>query len=115
MSDRIPRRNQMQQWCEAEHKIQDAVDAIERMGADLRLTDAVVLLGAARDRVADFVESVEGRRTVLGFPTVTADDIRAVRQFIRNSGGLPDEDVEDAAAIFLARRVGASQRREDAT
>lgn len=36
---------------------------------------------------------------------VTADDVRAVRQFIRKSGGLPDNDTEDAAAIFLTRRL----------
>lgn len=63
MSD-IPRRIQMQQWCEAERKIYDAMQAVEAMAADVRLTDAVVLLGAARDRVADFVDGVEGKRTV---------------------------------------------------
>lgn len=60
----IPRRNQMQQWCEAERQIYDAVQAVEIMGADVRLTDAVILLGAACDRVADFVDGVEGKRTV---------------------------------------------------
>lgn len=59
MSD-MPRRNQMLKWCEAEHKIQAAVDAVELMGADVRLTDAVILLGRARDRVADFVDGVSG-------------------------------------------------------
>lgn len=54
-----PRRNQMQQWTPAEHAIQQAVDAVEAMGADVRLTDAVILLGKARDRVADFVDGVE--------------------------------------------------------
>lgn len=63
MTDR-PRHIQMQQWCEAERKIYDAMQAVEAMAADVRLTDAVVLLGAARDRVADFVDGVEGTRTV---------------------------------------------------
>lgn len=41
-----------------EKAIYDAVAAVERMGADVRLTHAVVLLGKARDFVADFVENV---------------------------------------------------------
>lgn len=60
----IPRRNQMQQWCESERKIYEAMQAVEAMAADVRLTDAVVLLGAARDRVADFVDGIEGKRIV---------------------------------------------------
>jgi hypothetical protein len=55
---KVPRRIQMLLWCEAEHKIQQAVDAVEVMGADVRLTDAVVLLAKARERVADFVDGV---------------------------------------------------------
>ena len=56
----IPRRNQMQQWCEAERAIFDAIQAVERMAADERLTDAVILLGKAQNRVADFVDNVVG-------------------------------------------------------
>jgi hypothetical protein len=56
--DGIARRARMDHWTEAEHAIQDAIDAVERVGADVRLTDAVVLLGAARDSVADFAEGV---------------------------------------------------------
>lgn len=59
----FPRRIQMQKWVPAERAINDAVQVVEGMGADVRLTDAVVCLGAARDRVADFVDGVEGLRT----------------------------------------------------
>lgn len=38
-------------------------------------------------------------------PLVNAGDIAAVRDFIRHSGGLPDEDTHEAAAIFLTRRL----------
>jgi hypothetical protein len=62
----VPRRNQMLSWVPAEKVIFDAVQVVEGMGADERLTDAVVLLGAARDRVADFVDGVTGKRTVPG-------------------------------------------------
>jgi hypothetical protein len=64
MPNDFPRRIQMQQWCEAERRIYEAMQAVERMAADVRFTDAVVLLGAARDRVADFVDGVEGKRAV---------------------------------------------------
>ena len=67
MSD-TPRRNQMTQWTPAEHAIYHAALAVEAMPADVRLTDASVLLGAARDSVADYVDGIESRR-------VTADSV----------------------------------------
>lgn len=60
----IPRRAQMEQWTSAEKAIYDACLAVEAMPADVRLTDAVTLLGAAKDSVADFVDGVETRRLV---------------------------------------------------
>jgi hypothetical protein len=49
---------------DAERAIVNAVQAVEALGADVRLTDAVVLLQAARDSVADFVDGVDVRRSV---------------------------------------------------
>lgn len=46
-------------WTTGERTIQAAVDVVERMGADPRLTRAVIKLGEARAAVADFVEGVE--------------------------------------------------------
>lgn len=43
----------------AETAITDAMAAVEAMPPDLRLTDAVVLLQQARDKVADFVDGVK--------------------------------------------------------
>jgi pyridoxal biosynthesis lyase PdxS len=56
--DTIPRRARMDRWVPAEHAIHAAIEAVERMPADVRLTDAVVLLGQAKDRVADYVDAV---------------------------------------------------------
>ena len=39
--------------------IRAAIHAVEDMGADVRLTDAVVLLGEAQSKVADFVDGKE--------------------------------------------------------
>jgi hypothetical protein len=54
----IPRRNRIDLYVPAETAIAAAVDAVEAMPADERLTDAVILLGRAKDAVADFIEGV---------------------------------------------------------
>jgi hypothetical protein len=59
-----PRRSDLQRMVPAERAIFDAVQAVEAAGADVRLTDAVVLLQAARESVSDFVDGVERRRFV---------------------------------------------------
>ena len=58
------RRNDMIQMCEAELKIMAAMEAVEKMAGDVRLTDAVNLLASARDSVADFIDGVSQRRKV---------------------------------------------------
>lgn len=57
--DGIVTRCDMQFMSEAELSITAAMRAVEMAGASTALTDAVTLLGKARDRVADHVESVE--------------------------------------------------------
>lgn len=52
----IPRRNQMLSWVPAEKIIHEAVQEVEKMGADPLLTDAVVLLSQAKSKVADYVD-----------------------------------------------------------
>lgn len=63
MSD-IPRRSNIQTWTDAERAIQAAVDAVEAMPPDVRLTDAVTLLYEARQSVADYVDGIQRRRRV---------------------------------------------------
>lgn len=54
----VPRRVDMTRWTEAERKIDHALQEVERMGADVRLTNAVIALEDARSWVADFVDGV---------------------------------------------------------
>ena len=54
----IPRRNRIDKFTPTEQAIWDASLLVEMAGADVHLTDAVVLLGRARDKVADFVDGV---------------------------------------------------------
>ncbi len=52
----IPRRARLDLFAPAERAIWDATQAVERMAADVLLTDAVILLAAAREKVADYVD-----------------------------------------------------------
>jgi len=54
--DDFPRRNQVQLMSSGELAIRAAIHVVEDMGADMRLTAAVVLLGEAQSKVADFVD-----------------------------------------------------------
>ena len=54
--DQIPRRCQLELLTTEEYAIRNAIVLVEQLGADPRLTDAVVLLQQARDKVADYVD-----------------------------------------------------------
>lgn len=56
----FPRRGIQEKLWPAEIMIDECIDQVETMGADVNLTDAVVLLGQARDKVSDYID---GRRT----------------------------------------------------
>lgn len=54
----IPRRIRVDLMCRAELAIRKAIDIVEEMPPDTRLTDAVNLLAKAKDRVADYIDGV---------------------------------------------------------
>lgn len=56
--DGIPTRIDQQWMTPAELYIASAMEAVERVGASVAITDAVTLLAKARERVADHVEGV---------------------------------------------------------
>lgn len=58
----MTRRADVTQYTEAELKIRDAMLAVEAIGADVRLTDAVNLLHCAREAVADYVDGMKHYR-----------------------------------------------------
>lgn len=58
MTNEFPRRCKIDEFCAAETAIREAKLAVEAMGADVRLTDAIILLNQAQDKVADFVDGV---------------------------------------------------------
>lgn len=54
----IPRRNYIPDWCRAEKAIYEASIEIEKMGADVKLTDAVIKLSEAKNLVADYIDGI---------------------------------------------------------
>jgi hypothetical protein len=57
MSDnKFPRRSCIYLLTPAEKAVYDAAQAVEKVGADVRLTDAVVLLQQVREKLADYFD-----------------------------------------------------------
>jgi len=54
-------RNRIDLFTHAEKLIYDAMQAVEEMPADVHLTDAVILLGQAQDKVAEYVIEQENK------------------------------------------------------
>ncbi len=57
MKNEIPRRIRMDLMTPAELAITHAIGEVEKAGADVKLTEAVITLSKARDLVADFIDS----------------------------------------------------------
>lgn len=57
--DDISRRICVNLMTPAELAIRNAIIVVESVGADVRLTEAVILLGQAKDKVADYVDGVK--------------------------------------------------------
>lgn len=76
----------------AEISIRNAIVAVEDLPGDVRLTDAVLLLIAAQQRVGDYVEGRDGLRTI-------AQQIPVM--FDREKRQMPTDVEIDAAAKAL--------------
>ena len=53
----MPRRNRLDLNTPEELAIRNVIDMVEKMGADVKLTEAVIALDKARGLVADFIDS----------------------------------------------------------
>ena len=60
----FPRRSQLDQCTPAELAIYAAMDEVEKVGSDSRLTDAITKLFEARNLVADFVDKIVDRKNL---------------------------------------------------
>ncbi|SDZ90443.1 hypothetical protein SAMN05443667_101235 [Flavobacterium gillisiae] len=52
----FPRRNRLDLNTPAEKAIHDAIQEVEKVGADPKLTDIVIMLGKAKDLLSDFID-----------------------------------------------------------
>lgn len=52
----FPRRNRFDLFTPAEKSIYDAIQEVEKIGADPKLTDIVVMLSKAKDLLSDYVD-----------------------------------------------------------
>lgn len=59
MSDSTSRRIRIDLNTVTERAIHDAIQKVEELEADVRLTDAITLLQEAKDKVSDFTDEVE--------------------------------------------------------
>jgi hypothetical protein len=58
-NNEIPRRNRLDLNTPAELAIHNAIQEVEKAGADERLTEAVILLAKAKDCIADFIDGIK--------------------------------------------------------
>lgn len=54
--NKFPRRACIYLLTPAEKAVYDAAQAVEKVGADVRLTDAVILLQKVREKLADYFD-----------------------------------------------------------
>lgn len=52
----IQRRNRLDLNIPAEVAIQNAIWEVEKVGADIKLTEVVIMLGKAKDLLSDYVD-----------------------------------------------------------
>lgn len=55
----IPRKVRMDMWGPAELAIHNAIQEVEKMPADTLLTEAVILLSQAQDKVAEYIDKTQ--------------------------------------------------------
>lgn len=61
----ILRRNILQQMTPAELAIHNAIQEVEKVGADHLLTNVIIKLGEAKTMLSDFIDKKEGSERVL--------------------------------------------------
>lgn len=56
MSNQIPRRIRLDLMTDAEKAIRNAINEVEKAGADPKLTDVVIMLSQAKELLSDYVD-----------------------------------------------------------
>ena len=64
--DGVPRRNRIDLQTPAEAAVRAAVAEVEALPPNIRLTKAVLLLDEARNKIADYVDSLDDAQGLKG-------------------------------------------------
>lgn len=56
MENEIPRRNRLDLNTPAEKAIHEAIQEVEKVGVDSKLTDIVVMLANAKEKLSDYID-----------------------------------------------------------
>lgn len=75
MINEFPRRNRLDRNTKSELSIHEAIQEVENLGADERLTTAVNLLGQAKDLVSDYIDEYNHCDGVIHHMCVYFNDI----------------------------------------
>jgi hypothetical protein len=99
----IPRRVRLDRMSAGELAIHDAKGVVEGMGSDVRLTDAIMLLSAAQNKVADFVDRVP--------QLVSAEDCYvAFCRYTKRTIVTCDSDAPGAFKVYRWRDIAGVKR-----
>ncbi len=112
----FPRRIRTDYYSDAERRIRAAIETVERTGAHVRLTDAVVLLGQAMEAVADAIEDMGIAPTEPRPPKRTTEEADAFA--VMDMDEIVDlhfsrEGAEDAAGMLDVEPLYRRRRSSD--
>lgn len=105
----FPRRNRIDLHTPAETAIREAIIAVEEAGCHPLLTDAVVLLGQAKDKVADFVELAPTMDVTLKMTFEEAKKLEADLQTLTYG---PQRDLYERLSAGVKRHLEVAKIKE---
>lgn len=100
------RRNRLDLCTPAELAIYNAMQEVEKAGADVRLTEAIILLDKARNLIADFIECIPPMEKEETIVTVEQRTIDILLDDTFSGHPSREEAYQQRNAIkFLAREI----------
>lgn len=113
-NEQPPRRIRLDQMHPAELAIVNAIQEIEKMEADVELTNSQTILQQARDRLADYLDTKHGKFTSLAALQSRAGEVTAVELInrIEESLDVPDFGKSDIKLLIERFKNGLGEVSE---
>jgi hypothetical protein len=89
----------------AELAIRDAIYEVEKMSADVRLTNAVIYLDKARELVADFIDNVKQVKEEKHIACLLPTEITSIQQLREQLIAFPNYWTSDLMIIAAAKNI----------